>query len=35
MKTFLIEVKVGDEIAVGRFRNVPTKIKEIELDEYG
>jgi len=35
MKTFLIEVKVGDEIAVGRFRNVPTKIKAIELDEYG
>ena len=35
MKEFLIKVKVGDEIEVGRFRNVSTKIKAIEFDEYG
>jgi len=35
MKKFIIEVKVGDEIEVGRFRNVSTKIKDIEFDEYG
>ena len=35
MQEFLIKVKVGDEIEVGRFRNVSTKIKAIEFDEYG
>mgnify|MGYP000017412211 CR=1 FL=1 len=31
MKKFFIEVKVGDEIEVGKFRNVSTKIKDIRL----
>ena len=35
MKKFVIEVKVGDEIEVGKFRNVLTKIKDIEFDEHG
>ena len=35
MKEFKLVVKVGDLIEVGRFRNVSTKIKKIELDEYG
>ena len=35
MKEFNLKVKVGDNIEVGRFRNVSAKIKAIELDEYG
>ena len=35
MKKFVIEIKVGDEIEVGKFRNVSTKIKAIEFDEHG
>ena len=35
MKKFNIEIKVGDLVSVGRFRNVETKIKGIELDENG
>ena len=33
MKKFTVDIKVGDEILVGRFRNVTTKIKSIEVDE--
>lgn len=35
MKEFKLTVKVGDLVEVGRFRNVSTKIKKIELDENG
>ena len=35
MKEFKLVVRVGDLIEVGRFRNVSTKIKKIELDENG
>ena len=35
MKNFKIEISVGDLVSVGRFRNVETKIKGIELDENG
>jgi hypothetical protein len=35
MKTFNLTVKVGDRVSVGRFRNVETKIKGIEVDENG
>ena len=35
MKKITIEVKVGDLVSVGRFRNVETKIKSIEIDENG
>jgi hypothetical protein len=35
MKKFTVDIKVGDLISVGRFRNVETKIKSIEIDENG
>jgi len=35
MKQYKLTVKVGDLVEVGRFRNVSTKIKKIELDENG
>ena len=35
MKSLTVEINVGDEIQVGRFRNVSTKIKSIEFDEHG
>ena len=33
MKKFTVEINVGDEIYVGRFPNVTTKIKAIEFDD--
>ena len=33
MKEYKLVLKVGDKIEVGRFRNVATTIKAIELDE--
>jgi hypothetical protein len=35
MKEFKLSIKVGDKVEVGRFRNVTTAIKKIELDEHG
>ena len=35
MKEFKLNIRVGDLIEVGRFRNVQTKIKSIEMDEHG
>ena len=35
MKKFTVEINVGDEIYVGRFRNVTTKIKAIESQSPG
>lgn len=35
MKNFKIEISVGDLVSVGRFRNVETPIKGIEIDENG
>lgn len=35
MKTFTIELKVGDKINLGRFKNVRSEIKDIKVDEYG
>lgn len=35
MKKYTVEIKVGDTISVGRFRNVSAKIKNILLDEHG
>jgi hypothetical protein len=35
MKKFSIEIQAGDLVNVGRFRNVETKIKSIEIDENG
>ena len=34
MKTYKVEIKAGDYIEVGRFRNVVAKVKSIELDEH-
>ena len=34
MKEYKLSIKVGDKIEVGRFRNVSTTIKGIELDEH-
>ena len=35
MKEFKLNIKVGDLIEVGRFRNVQTKVKSIEIDQHG
>ena len=35
MREYKLNIKVGDEVEVGRFRNVVTKIKAIETDEHG
>ena len=35
MKEYKLNIRVGDLISVGRFRNVQTKIKAIETDENG
>ena len=35
VKRYTVEIAVGDLINVGRFRNVETPIKGIEIDENG
>ena len=35
MKEVTIKLKVGDEILVGRFRNVNATIKDISIDDNG
>ena len=35
MKEYKLSIKVVDLVEVGRFRNVQTKIKAIEVDEHG
>ena len=35
MREYTLKIKVGDLVEVGRFRNVQTKIKAIEVDEHG
>ena len=35
MKEYKFSIKVGDLIEVGRFRNVQTKVKSIEIDQHG
>jgi hypothetical protein len=35
MKSFKLEINVGDTVEVGRFRNVIAKIKDIQIDENG
>ena len=32
---FVIPIKVGDTIMVGKFRNKPIKVKEIGIDDLG
>ena len=35
MKTYSVDIKVGDKIQVGRFKNVKAVIKNITIDEHG
>ena len=35
MKKFTVDINVGDTIMVGKFKNVPVKVVDIELDEHG
>ena len=35
MKSFNIELKVGDKINLGKFKNVRSEIKDIKVDDYG
>ena len=35
MKKFTVDISVGDTAMVGRFKNVPIKIVDIELDSHG
>ena len=35
MKELTLKLKVGDEILVGRFRNVVAEIKDISIDING
>lgn len=35
MKRFTVDINVGDTILVGKFKNVPIKVVDIEYDEYG
>ena len=35
MKKYRLTIKVGDEVEVGRFRNVIAKVKAIEIDKHG
>jgi len=35
MKEYKLNIKVGDKVEVGRFRNVIAKIKAIEIDKHG
>ena len=35
MKELTVKLKVGDEILVGRFRNVVAEIKDISIDING
>ena len=35
MKSYKIEINVGDTVEMGRFRNVTVKIKDIITDEHG
>ena len=35
MKKFTVDINVGENILVGRYKNVPVKIVDIEIDQYG
>tara|TARA_E500000178_G_scaffold349248_1_gene405864 strand:+ start:1366 stop:1599 length:234 start_codon:yes stop_codon:yes gene_type:complete len=35
MKRFTVDISVGDTAMVGRYKNVPIKIVDIELDDHG
>ena len=35
MKEYKLNIRVGDDIEIVRFRNVIAKVKAIELDKHG
>ena len=35
MREYKLTIKAGDLVYLGRFRNVQTKIKSIDIDEHG
>jgi len=35
LKKFTVDINIGDTILVGKFKNVPIKVADIETDEYG
>jgi len=35
MREYKLTIKAGDMVYLGRFRNVQTKIKSIDIDEHG
>ena len=35
MKSYTLDIKGGDKVEVGRFRNVMTTVRAIEIDEHG
>ncbi len=35
MREYKLTLKAGDQVYLGRFRNVQTKIKSIDIDEHG
>lgn len=35
MKKYTVDIKIGDKIQVGRFRNVSAVVKHISLDQHG
>jgi hypothetical protein len=35
MKSYIVDIKRGDKIEVGRFRNVVATVLDIETDEHG
>jgi hypothetical protein len=35
MKKFTVDINVGDTVMVGRWKNVPIKVVDIELDKEG
>ena len=35
MREYKLNIRIGDEIETGRFRNVIAKIKAIDIDKHG
>ena len=35
MKSYTLDIKVGDKVEVGRWRNVMATVRDIEVDEHG
>ena len=35
MREYKLNIRVGDDVEIGRFRNVIAKVKAIELDKHG